>query len=259
MEAEGSRNCLILGAGRSGTSLVAGMFSDSGYHMGDDLLPPAAANPRGFFESNEINLINEKLLYPADPPTLRRASGRLLKSRFNWGHRWLADVPLEWEPKPDRSISRAIERITRVQPFCFKDPRFCYTLPAWISADKETFRICVFRDPESTAASIVKVATTAPYLKRLGVDTDRALSVWAAMYEHVLKKHADKGDWAFIHVDQVVTGDGVERLEEALNVSLARTLIHPQDLRQVSTKTRSPKIDGIYAELCARSSYIQRA
>ncbi|NIM13858.1 MAG: sulfotransferase family protein, partial [Candidatus Aminicenantes bacterium] len=54
------KNCLILGSGRSGTSMIAGILHKAGYFMGDNLYPPRSANPKGFFENWEINEINEK-------------------------------------------------------------------------------------------------------------------------------------------------------------------------------------------------------
>jgi hypothetical protein len=44
------RNCLILGSGRSGTSLAAGILAQAGYFMGDELWPVNIGNPKGQFE-----------------------------------------------------------------------------------------------------------------------------------------------------------------------------------------------------------------
>ena len=54
-EVESVKNCLILGSGRSGTSMIAGILHKAGYFMGDNLYPPRSANPKGFFENWEIN------------------------------------------------------------------------------------------------------------------------------------------------------------------------------------------------------------
>jgi hypothetical protein len=53
------RDCIVLGSGRSGTSMVAGALAKAGYFMGDRLYPARDANPLGFFEAPEINSINE--------------------------------------------------------------------------------------------------------------------------------------------------------------------------------------------------------
>ncbi len=56
------RICLILGAGRSGTSMVAGSLSQSGYFMGDNQIGSEQGNPKGLFEDEEIDGINAALL-----------------------------------------------------------------------------------------------------------------------------------------------------------------------------------------------------
>ena len=56
------RNCLVMGFGRSGTSLMAGILLNSGYYLGDDLYPARESNPTGFFENSFINGINEQIL-----------------------------------------------------------------------------------------------------------------------------------------------------------------------------------------------------
>jgi len=44
------KNIIILGSGRSGTSMVAGTLSNKNHFMGDDLLSPhEKSNPKGFF------------------------------------------------------------------------------------------------------------------------------------------------------------------------------------------------------------------
>ena len=54
-------NCLILGSGRSGTSMAAGVLAKSGYFMGRNLIPPRPANPKGFFESEQITDVKKRL------------------------------------------------------------------------------------------------------------------------------------------------------------------------------------------------------
>ena len=60
-------NLFVLGCGRSGTSLVAGLFRNAGYFMGENLLRPRDGNPLGFFEDREVNSINEELIGPLLP------------------------------------------------------------------------------------------------------------------------------------------------------------------------------------------------
>ena len=60
------KNCIILGSGRSGTSMLGGILHNAGYFMGDNLYPPSISNPKGFFENPRINRINELILSKYD-------------------------------------------------------------------------------------------------------------------------------------------------------------------------------------------------
>lgn len=73
----------MLGCGRSGTSLVAGLFART-HEMGSRLLAPDPANPKGFFEDRAVNAANERLLAPYD--AFSSPGRRPLRE----GERWLA-------------------------------------------------------------------------------------------------------------------------------------------------------------------------
>lgn len=89
-------DCLVLGSGRSGTSLVAGMLDRAGYYTGDNYLVGRLANPRGFFEDSRVNSINDALLKAG------RLAGRLTDSLVASFSRGLAvdDEPV----RPPRQI-----------------------------------------------------------------------------------------------------------------------------------------------------------
>jgi hypothetical protein len=56
------RNVLILGSGRSGTSMVAGTLAGAGWFVGARPYAPRSSNPKGFFESPDVNGVNELIL-----------------------------------------------------------------------------------------------------------------------------------------------------------------------------------------------------
>jgi len=58
-----SRSAVVVGSGRSGTSLVAGVLVDTGLHPGDRLIPPSGANPTGFHEDLDVNALNGPWLF----------------------------------------------------------------------------------------------------------------------------------------------------------------------------------------------------
>src|SRR5215510_2982709 len=104
-----ARSCLILGSGRSGTSMLAGTLRRAGYYMGENLIPADASNPKGYFEDDEINAINEALLAPVTPAL----------SCPSYGWRWLASVPVGTAIACPPEIARRIEAQTSKSPFCF--------------------------------------------------------------------------------------------------------------------------------------------
>src|SRR5207245_1776489 len=187
------RNCLILGSGRSGTSMLAGMLRGAGYYMGAHLIPADESNPKGYFEDDEINAVNEALLAPVTP-ALRRPS---------YGWRWLAQVPVGTPISCPPAIAERIAAQMRCVPFAFKDPRFCYTLPAWRPFLHDGVFLCIFREPARTAHSILKECRSADYLQGLPMDFAGALDGWTLMYRHILENHRHEGDWLFFHYDQL--------------------------------------------------------
>ncbi|NHC16398.1 hypothetical protein G9H71_21665, partial [Motilibacter sp. E257] len=201
------RSCVVLGCGRSGTSLLSGLLAGSGYHLGRTLLRADQSNPKGYFESGRINGINERLLAPHTNDVLRAPDGRPLAARpLREGERWLAALPA------DVTIERPDELVDELQlpptdgPTARKDPRFSWTLPAWDPALADSVRVCVFRDPTATARSIVTMTDQGD----LGLGVEGALAIWAANYRRALHL-ADTETTASGTAGLETAGDGARR------------------------------------------------
>ncbi|MFQ5812217.1 MAG: hypothetical protein ACE5I2_03355 [Anaerolineae bacterium] len=250
------RNCLILGSGRSGTSMVAGSLSNSGYFMGDSSYPTNPSNPKGMFEDPEINAVNEALLSRAVPKRPRILGRWFFRDRPVYGQRSLARVPLGTDiPCPPR-VAERIRRVTEREPYCFKDPRFSYTLPAWRSFLREdTAFVCVFRDPASTALSILKDRQDNWFLHSLNITFREALEVWTLMYRHILEVHRHEGDWLFLHYDQVLCGDGLDRLESFIGAQVDRSFPDPSLRRSLSGQPVPEATARLYQRLCELAEY----
>lgn len=236
-------NCLIMGSGRSGTSMVAGTLAKK-YYMGKNLIPPRASNPKGFFESSFINLqINEPLLAPILP-------------NFVAGQRWLSIFPMNGKLPKVATLRKRMKAVTGETPFCYKDPRFCYTLPAWRPFLTNTKFICVFRHPIATAQSIIRSCKTDKYLRTINMTTNKALSIWAAMYSHVIKKHQHIGDWLFVHYDQMFDIDILYKIENFLGTAIDKTFPEKRLRKKVQKKINLPNdILLLYKDLCALASF----
>jgi hypothetical protein len=258
------RDCLILGSGRSGTSLTAGLLANSGYFMGDAIYEVGITqgNPKGQFEDPEINGINEDIL---GPPLRAYRHSRFNKLfhpqrrrdiRVRYFQRWLAAIPKSVRISAPAEVLNRIKAVTARQPFCFKDPRFSYTLPVWRPYIGNAVLICVFRHPAITAASIVTECKRAKYLHDLPMDTKRALRVWRQMYRHILEiHHPAGGDWMFVHYDQIRDGSARELISARLNAPIDTSFADPTLRRSRPAGTVSKRVMAIYRRLCELASY----
>ena len=237
--------------------MLAGALAGAGYYMGAALWGARDANPKGFFEDREINLINEDLLARMLSRRLGGRLSRFVRSQPGPLQRWLAVVSLETSfPPPDPPIEHRIAQQVRRAPFCFKDPRFCYTLPYWRPfLDEETVFVCVFREPGRSVESILKECATAPYLSGLSITSQRAYDVWTTMYRHVVEKHSVTGYWMFVHFDQVLDRSVFDALEESLSTKIDRTFADP-DLKRSPDRTDVPlHAQQTYRRLCELAAF----
>jgi hypothetical protein len=253
------RNCLILGSGRSGTSMAAGILARAGYFMGEELWPADIGNPKGYFEDREVNRINDELIAPVAPKTPPSGLRKLL----------LGDIPMlshyqHWVAalRPDVSIacppamSERIAAVTARQPFCLKDPRFSYTLPAWRSYLGDALLLCVFRDPGVTASSIVRECKRADHMRGAEVDERWALKVWEAMYRYILEVHyLQGGDWLFVHYHQLLDHSKDAELERRLRAGIDREFAVAELNRSRPDAAVPRRTARLYERLCALARY----
>jgi MoaA/NifB/PqqE/SkfB family radical SAM enzyme/tetratricopeptide (TPR) repeat protein len=242
------KNIVILGSGRSGTSLAAGLFARAGYFMGDALYEPRDANPKGFFEDAEVNSINEELI-AALPAEARHGEA------LEHGQRWLARVRVgtTWASTP--AIERRIAALTERTPFCFKDPRLSYTLPAWRPCLRDTLHVCVFRDPATLVQSILRECRSMPYLQDLAMSRERALAIWGLMYRHILEHHCREGEWLFLHYDQCFDRAVLDRLETLSGARLDRTFPDRALTRSHPDFLVPQEAEDLYRRLCGLAQF----
>ncbi len=244
------RNCIILGSGRSGTSMLAGMLHGAGYYMGDQLLEPTPANPKGYFESQEVNLLNDELIASIVPVRPRVPLGCLFPWRLPAGLLWLASIDADVQIRPSPEQLSRIRGLVAKEPFCFKDPRFCYTLDAWRLASEDVVFLCVFREPGRTATSMRQDVRDRPY-RGFYLTRARALRVWTSMYEHVLQSSGQDGRWLFVHYDQILDGSAMARIESAVEAGVSSSSIDPSLKRSRDDSSHLPqRTIQVYQRLC---------
>jgi len=244
------RDCVVVGCGRSGTSLTAGLLARAGYRLGDRLLSADAGNPRGHFEDARLNAVNEDLIAPHADRAAKTGYSRPLAH----GERWLAALPLDVHVEARAEQRARMADALPPSPFCFKDPRLCYTLEPWRPLLGDAQLVCVFRHPLATARSISRDRRYGD----LTLDLEAALAVWSATYTHVLQRHRRQGDWLFLHYLQLLDGSGVRRLAARLGANLDRRFAD----RSLSHSGAGGAVPGpvaeLYAELCDAAGHRDR-
>lgn len=220
-------NLIILGSGRSGTSAIAGLFRGvENLFYGYDVLAPTDGNATGYFEDEVVNAINNVLLRQMTRVALLDVLPEWLVSRvenrFPWTHR---DARSLWLAQPRHSLPRGASydlahlmgRITRHQPFCLKDPRFGFTLPAWRPyLPEDTLFLVVFRNPVDTIRSILRDAAELYGNRPLPVTERWATNHWKLMYESILSQRAqdpNKAAWLFVEYPSSLAGTHLSAIE----------------------------------------------
>jgi hypothetical protein len=159
---------LVAGMHRSGTSAVCRVINLLGAAVAhpDDLLGATPSNPRGHWESASLVRINDEAL------------------RLLGGFWWCPPAAREgqWETDGHRTLRpRAAEALRAAhprEPWVWKDPRLCLTLPFWRPLlPAPACVVLVLRDPSEIAASLAA---------RDRGDTDRALMLWERSMHHLL-------------------------------------------------------------------------
>jgi GT2 family glycosyltransferase len=217
----------VLGMHRSGTSAVARTINLLGPSLGEakDLMPATEDNPRGYWESLALRLLNDELL--------ERLGGT-----------WSAPPPLEpgWESSADLGVmsvgARARFRsVYRTPVWIWKDPRNCLLLPYWRKTlDIRPVVVLVRRNPLEIWRSLARrdgfskptaLALWERYLREALGNTS-GLPVFALAYERLLREPDECSDAlrSFL-VTRGIACDSVERRAE-LRAFLARELRHSE-------------------------------
>lgn len=250
-------NVIIAGCGRSGTSLFAGLLSKNNYFMGREPMEADDSNPKGYFEDREIERINEHILERSLPQRPRFIGRWLFRDRANRpSQRWISRLPLKHHPlSAEPEVLASIETLTKESPFCFKDPRFSYTLPVWKPYLNNTRFVCAFRNPAAVFTSMRKALNTYPYLSTLRFTDDQLWKVWVTMYQHILERHSKQGEWLFVNYDQLVSKEASRKIEAFLNVEVDDSFVNPKLNRSTRNVAVPENVQHLYHQLCGRAEY----
>lgn len=137
---DGAKTFIVLGMHRSATSLVAKALSQE-ICFGNNFLPPAPSNPRGFFEDRDFVDFNDRIL--------RRAGG-------SWKNPPPEEKILNLASTFGPMIESILEDKFKDESFCgWKDPRTTLTIKLYLPYLENPHFISCFRNPVDVAKSLV--------------------------------------------------------------------------------------------------------
>jgi hypothetical protein len=156
---------IITGSGRSGTSAVARLVHESGLSVGHDLIDADESNAEGYFEERPVITVNDHILGDA-----------AMKQ-------WFAVATREQLLAAARGHEDEMRALIRSATPAWKDPRFCWTLEAWMELMylKPRLIVCL-RSPAEVVASTLK------YYGQVSDEARRHVEHrWQAEYERLLE------------------------------------------------------------------------
>jgi hypothetical protein len=224
---------IITGCGRSGTSAVAKLLHRAGISVGRDLVPADKSNADGYFEERAVIAVNDAIV---------EAAG--LHPWFSTASR--GDVIAAARPHLD-----AMRGMAREATPAWKDPRFAWTLEAWLPALPSPPRLIVcLRSPDEVAASTLR------YYGRADDEeaTRAALHVWRSQYERlldVINQHALDAVCVEYSALQNDTMQELETIERFVGCPLAAEDVR-RDLRHHELAV-APELGELYGRVRALS------
>jgi hypothetical protein len=132
---------VIAGMHRSGTSLAASLVATAGVHVGDQLMGPAAGNPRGHFEDLEFYRLHQRIL---------EANGL---SRDGFTCQDAIEVPARARAKAAALVE---QRRAAGRPWGWKDPRSTLFLEFWAELVPESRFVFLVRPPWEVVDSLFR-------------------------------------------------------------------------------------------------------
>jgi hypothetical protein len=240
----------IVGMHRSGTSMVAKLLQGAGLHLGneDDLMPPAAENPEGFYEHLEFVRLNDEVLNAAgagwDCPPI---------AGFNWETRAL---------DPFRERARTLAATLGAQPpWGWKDPRTTLTIPFWRSALGPLQVVAVVRNPLEVVTSLHR---------RNGFSPALGLTLWQIYAERILEEStADQRlvthyDAFFLDSEREIARildylgfDSDQDLQPLRAAAIPELRHHRRSVRDLQEHEFPATVVDLYLRLCREAEWLE--
>ncbi|WP_273888038.1 sulfotransferase [Rubrobacter naiadicus] len=173
-----SRQLIIAGFHRSGTSLTAQLLHRAGLFLGYEMLEANPSNPYGHFEDREVVDLHQQIL--GDNDLTWQVAGPLLPVVGEARWRWLREI--------------AERRNAEHRLWGFKDPRVCHFLGLWKYVLPDAKVLVVYRHFADSTYSLARRHAQnlfdgegpAELHRRFWSEPDLALRMWLAGNEALL-------------------------------------------------------------------------
>ena len=136
-----SKQILVLGMHRSGTSAIARILNLMGCYFGDEsqVKKPGPENPKGFWERNDVLEVNKLILEEMgvawDFPFDLKSNFQISKNNFD-------------------KINIIVSKLEPFRPWFIKDPRLCLLYDYWTSYLDNFINVLIVRSPFEVAKSL---------------------------------------------------------------------------------------------------------
>jgi hypothetical protein len=257
---------LIVGSSRSGKSLLASMFDPDVHYFGSDIWNRTNPHDRnGYLEDRQVNMINDRLmrrqrkLYVVTQ-FLPRSISKLTRQAHPWMPEWVWSWQAPSQMQASRSEGAKIKAITSRRPFVLNDPRFCYTLPAWMPFLQGCKFVCVFRNPHTTATEIEKSLRETRPRDAANITHRDITDSWASMYTNVLRLiDSDPDPWAVLSFQDLFLPQALDSLGRFVGARLSAAALDTNHANPTDRAPQPRNLVEIFANLCRhRDAFLNR-
>jgi hypothetical protein len=239
----------ITGMHRSGTSMVARLLNLCGLYLGPakDMLPAAADNPEGFWEHRDFLRANDQFL---------KAAGGTWDSPPPAADGWESGAAFR---RPRSEAARLVQRFACHEPWGWKDPRCCLTLPLWRAVLPNLKVLICVRSPLAVAASL---------WVRAGTSYAESLELWLSYNRRALAATTPSSR-VVTHYESYFRDPEAElrRVLRSLDLSVSHvqvreacttiktSLVHHRDWTSSADTVGHDEVEECYRALCAEGAW----
>jgi hypothetical protein len=157
------RVIFVLGMHRSGTSLATNVLAELGVALSEDLMPATNENARGYFESQTLSLLQDRLLNAFGLTWETSTAMRALPPQW-WKSPSIA-------PLRSQIVAYVARELEKHPIWAFKDPRTMRLMPLWDEIVQELGAqpsyLLVTRHPNEVAGSLFARGRMDPVIAEL--------------------------------------------------------------------------------------------